>query len=73
MGEATHGTREFFKTKHRMLEFLVEKMGFTVFAIEANWPESLAVNDYVLNGNGRSRSGTGRDVFLDLERRKCWT
>lgn len=52
MGEATHGTREFFQMKHRMLEFLVEKMGFTVFGIEANWPESLAVNDYVLNGKG---------------------
>jgi erythromycin esterase len=52
MGEATHGTREFFQLKHRMLEFLVEKIGFTVFGIEANWPESLAVNDYVLNGNG---------------------
>ena len=52
MGEATHGTREFFRMKHRMLEFLTEKMGFTVFAIEANWPESLAVNDYVLNGKG---------------------
>ena len=52
MGEATHGTREFFLMKHRMLRFLVEKMGFTVFAIEANWPESLAANDYVVNGNG---------------------
>src|SRR2546430_9872131 len=30
MGEATHGTREFFQLKHRMLEFLVEKKGFTV-------------------------------------------
>jgi erythromycin esterase len=46
MGEATHGTHEFFQLKHRMLEFLVERMGFTVFGIEANWPESLAVNDY---------------------------
>jgi hypothetical protein len=52
MGEATHGSREFFQMKHRMLEFLAEKMGFTVFAIEANWPESLAVNDFVLNGEG---------------------
>jgi len=52
MGEATHGTRQFFEMKHRMLEFLAEKMGFTVFAIEANWPESLAVNDYVLHGRG---------------------
>jgi erythromycin esterase len=33
MGEATHGSREFFQMKHRMLEFLAEKMGFTVFAI----------------------------------------
>ncbi|MCP4659867.1 MAG: hypothetical protein GY856_31070, partial [bacterium] len=33
LGEATHGTREFFQLKHRMLEFLVEEMGFTVFAI----------------------------------------
>src|SRR5438105_4780437 len=34
MGEATHGTKEFFQFKHRMFEFLVERMGFTVFAIE---------------------------------------
>src|SRR5216684_1510761 len=52
MGEATHGTHEFFQLKHRMLEFLVERMGFTVFGIEANWPESLAVNEYVLHGHG---------------------
>ena len=52
MGEETHGTREFFQLKHRMLEFLVEKKGFTVFGMEANWPESLAINDYVLNGTG---------------------
>lgn len=54
LGEATHGTREFFQLKHRLLEFLVTEMGFTTFAIEANWPESLAVNDYVLHGRGDS-------------------
>src|SRR6266550_1802221 len=56
MGEATHGTREFFQLKHRMLEFLVEKKGFTVFGIEANWPESLAVDEYVRNGTGDPRA-----------------
>src|SRR5512145_1222218 len=40
LGEATHGTREFFQMKHRILRFLVERMGFTAFAIEATWPES---------------------------------
>lgn len=52
LGEATHGTREFFQLKHRVLEYLVSEQGFTVFAIEANWPESLAVDDYVLHGTG---------------------
>ena len=50
--EATHGTREFFQLKHRMLEFLATEMGFTIFAIEANMPEAYKVNDYVLRGEG---------------------
>jgi len=52
LGEATHGTREFFQLKHRLFEFLVEKLGFTVFAIEANMPEARKVNEYVLEGKG---------------------
>jgi erythromycin esterase len=54
LGEATHGTKEFFQLKHRMLEFLVSEMGFNVFGIEANYPEAYAVNRYVLNGEGDS-------------------
>jgi erythromycin esterase len=56
MGEETHGTREFFQLKHWMLEYLVEKKGFTILGIEANWPESLAINDYVVNGVGDAQS-----------------
>lgn len=52
LGEATHGTREFFQFKHRMLEFLVSQMGFDLFAIEASEPDAIAVNDYVLDGKG---------------------
>jgi erythromycin esterase len=52
LGEATHGSREIFTMKHRMLEYLVEEMGFTVFAIEANLPEADRVDDYVLHGIG---------------------
>ena len=37
LGEASHGTAEFFQMKHRMLEYLVKKKGFTVFALEGNW------------------------------------
>jgi erythromycin esterase len=54
-GEATHGTREFFQLKHRLFEFLVERLGFAAFAIEANLPEARLVNEYVLNGIGNPR------------------
>jgi len=52
LGEATHGTREFFQLKHRMLEFLATEMGFTIFSIEANMPEAYRLNDFVLTGKG---------------------
>ncbi len=52
LGEATHGTREFFQFKHRTLEFLVTEMGFNIFAIEASMPESFDINDLVLTGRG---------------------
>jgi Erythromycin esterase len=52
LGEATHGSREFFLLKHRLLEFLVSEMGFNIFSIEANMPEAYRLNEYVLNGTG---------------------
>lgn len=52
LGEATHGTAEFFRMKHRLTEYLATEMGFTVFAIEASMPEAFRLNDYVLRGEG---------------------
>lgn len=55
LGEATHGSREMFQVKHRFLEYLVEKHGFRVLAIEASQPECRAINDYVLHGTGTAK------------------
>ena len=52
LGESTHGSREIFQMKHRLVEFLVKEMGFSIFSIEANMPEAYRVNDYVLTGKG---------------------
>lgn len=52
LGEITHGTREFFQVKHRLLEFLVRELGFTAFAIEASYSNTQPINDYVLHGRG---------------------
>ena len=55
LGDGTCGTREFFQLKHRIVEYLASEMGFTMFAIEANMPESRKINDYVLTGQGDPR------------------
>lgn len=55
MGEATHGTKEFFQMKHRMFQFLVEKMGYNIFGIEASMPDCMAINDYILYGKGNAK------------------
>src|SRR4051794_38631874 len=47
LGERTHGSREIFQMKHRLLEFLASEMGFTILAVEGNMPEARRVNDYV--------------------------
>ena len=56
LGEATHGTREVFQMKHRLIEFLASELGFTVVAFEANMPEAYRVNDYVLHGRGSPKA-----------------
>lgn len=52
LGEATHGTREFEQVKHRMLEFLVTRMGYTHFGLEASEEVGAAINQFVLTGEG---------------------
>ena len=63
LGEATHGTREIFQMKHRMLEYLVNEKWFTMFAIEANWPESEALDRYIKTGEGDPKAGLAAMYF----------
>lgn len=64
LGEATHGTSEFFRMKHRMLEFLVKEMGFTSFYIEASMSRCRYINDYVLYGKGTLDTATAIQGFI---------
>src|SRR4051812_41044657 len=47
LGESTHGTSEFQRVKHRLVEFLVKEMGYTAFAIEASYSDAQPMNDYL--------------------------
>lgn len=55
MGEGSHGTAEFFAFKTALFKYLVEKKGFTVFAMEANWGTGLAVDRFVKGGRGTAQ------------------
>ena len=56
LGEATHGTKEFFTMKHKMIEFLVKNCGFRILAMEFNYAGTENINNYILYGNGDALS-----------------
>lgn len=51
MGEATHGTREFFQMKDRLFRYLVQKHGYQTIAFEANFGRSVIVNRFIHGQN----------------------
>lgn len=52
MGEASHGTKEFFEMKHKMLRYFVEEHGYRGIIMEADFGECLKANEYVLHDVG---------------------
>jgi erythromycin esterase-like protein len=47
LGEASHGTHEFYRQRAQITKRLVQEKGFTVVAVEADWPDAYRVNRYV--------------------------
>ena len=47
LGENTHGARALFQLKHRLIRYLVQHDGFTMFALEMPATEADKINDYV--------------------------
>jgi len=47
LGEASHGTREFYRERAAITRRLITEKGFTAVAVEADWPDAWRVNCYV--------------------------
>lgn len=47
LGEATHGTSEFYKMRELISRELIEKKGFTFIGIEGDWPDAARIDHYV--------------------------
>jgi erythromycin esterase-like protein len=56
LGEGTHGTREFYLLKGRLIKYLVSAKGFRAIAFEGNFAAVSALDDYVVNGRGTPHS-----------------
>ncbi len=55
LGEATHGSHDFFALKDRVFRRLVEEKGFRTFVLEAPWSTGLRLDAYVVHGEGDPR------------------
>lgn len=47
LGEATHGTAEFYAMRARITKELIENKGFSFVAVEADWPDAAQVDHFV--------------------------
>ncbi|HEU0285199.1 MAG TPA: erythromycin esterase family protein [Sphingomicrobium sp.] len=57
LGEATHGTSEFYRARAAITRRLIEKHGFTVVAVEADWPDAARIDAYARHHAKRPRRG----------------
>lgn len=69
LGEATHGSHEFYAERARITQRLIEEKGFTAVAVEADWPDAWRVNQYV---RGAGQDADGRAALGGFERFPAW-
>jgi len=60
LGEATHGTHEFYRARAAITRRLVERHDFSIVAVEADWPDTRAIDAYV---RGRTEDPLPPGVF----------
>ena len=69
LGEASHGTHEFYKERAEITKRLIKEKGFTAVAVEADWPDAYRVNRYV-RGLGQDNSAV--EALGDFQRFPAW-
>jgi erythromycin esterase-like protein len=66
LGEASHGTSEFYTIRAELTKRLIKEKGFSVIAVEGDWPSCQSINRYIKN------IGTETDVRGALESFNRW-
>jgi erythromycin esterase-like protein/predicted phosphoribosyltransferase len=69
IGEATHGTHEFYRERAFITRRLIVEKGFAGVAVEADWPDAYRVNRYVRATGG---DADGVEALSDFRRFPAW-
>ncbi|HEX9424741.1 MAG TPA: erythromycin esterase family protein, partial [Pyrinomonadaceae bacterium] len=69
LGEASHGTHEFYRARAQITRRLIQEKNFTAVAVEADWPDAYRVNRYV---RGASEDAEAIDSLAGFKRFPTW-
>jgi erythromycin esterase-like protein len=69
LGEATHGTHEFYRERAEITKRLITEKEFTAVAVEADWPDAFRVNRYV---RGLSDDKDANEALGSFKRFPTW-
>src|SRR5687767_5270308 len=69
LGEATHGTHDFYAARARITRALIERHDFSAVAIEGDWPDAYRVNRFVRTGEGANDAA---DALVGFARFPTW-
>src|SRR5258706_9170733 len=69
IGEASHGTHEFYRERAEITKRLIVERHFTAVAVEADWPDAYRVNRYV---RGVSEDIDANEALIDFRRFPTW-
>jgi erythromycin esterase-like protein len=69
LGEASHGTHEFYRERAEITKRLIREKGFNAVAVEADWPDAFRVNRHV---RGEGDDATARDALSGFKRFPTW-
>src|SRR5947209_1170467 len=63
LGEASHGTSEFYRARAAVSRRLIERHGFNIVAVEADWPDAATIDRYVRHREWRAGELTAFERF----------
>jgi erythromycin esterase-like protein len=69
IGEASHGTHEFYRERARITKRLIDERGFTAVAIEGDWPDAYRVHRYV---RGAREDRDAEEALRGFKRFPTW-